>query len=45
VTVRLAPQTVPAAYGYPEEDFAGSEILSIASEIIGMPFAFISSLF
>jgi hypothetical protein len=45
VTVRLAPQTVPAAYGYPEEDFVGSEILSIASEIIGMPFAFISSLF
>lgn len=45
VPVRLAPRTVPAAYGYPEEDFYGSEILSIASEIIGMPFAFISSLF
>ena len=47
VTVKLAPRTVPAAYGgYPdEEEFAGSEILSIASEIIGMPFAFISSLF
>jgi hypothetical protein len=38
---------MPAAYsGYHgEEEFPGSEILSIASEIIGMPFAFISSLF
>ncbi|MEJ2718779.1 MAG: hypothetical protein P8182_16900 [Deltaproteobacteria bacterium] len=47
VMVKLAPRTVPAAYdGYPEDgEFVGSEILSVATEIIGMPFAFISSLF
>ncbi len=45
VTVKLAPATAPADYmEYPEES-AGSDLLSTAAEIIGLPFAFIGSLF
>ena len=45
VTVKLAPAAAPAEYPeYPEES-AGSDLLSTAVEIIGMPFAFIGSLF
>ncbi len=45
VTVKLAPAAAPADYfEYPEES-SGSDLLSTAVEIIGMPFAFIGSLF
>ena len=47
VTVKLAP-TAAAASPYPDEygyDSSGTDILSAATEIIGLPFAFISSLF
>jgi hypothetical protein len=47
VTIKLAPTDAPAAR-YPEYDperEGESDILSTATEIIGMPFAFISSLF
>jgi hypothetical protein len=46
VTVKLAPASAPA--GYPEEyldDNSGPDILATAVEIIGLPFAFIGSLF
>jgi hypothetical protein len=46
VTIKLAP--AGAAPPYPDEyrdDSSGSDILSAATEIIGLPFAFISSLF
>jgi hypothetical protein len=47
VTIKLAPAAAPP---YPpdmpeDEDSAGSDILSSAAEIIGLPFAFISSFF
>lgn len=45
VTVRLAPAAVPASYPYPMEGENESDIFSTAAEIIGMPFAFISSFF
>ncbi len=45
VTIKLAPKPFQPAYPYPEEDLEGSDILSAATEIIGLPFAFISSLF
>lgn len=45
VTVRLAPAAAPASYPYPMEEENDSDILSTAAEIIGMPFAFISSFF
>jgi hypothetical protein len=46
VTIKLAPRTAPAGYS-PNEygPSASEEIVSAASEIIGLPFAFISSLF
>jgi len=45
VTIKLAPAAAPADYmEYPEES-SGSDLLSTAVEIIGMPFAFIGSLF
>ena len=45
VTVKLAPASAPA--GYPEylDDSSGPDILATAVEIIGLPFAFIGSLF
>ncbi len=47
VTVKLAPAAA-SENPYPDEyrdDSSGSDILSAATEIIGLPFAFISSLF
>lgn len=46
VTVKLAPQAVPAG-GYPEyaPESTGDELLNAAAELIGLPFAFISSMF
>jgi hypothetical protein len=47
VTIKLAPAGASET-PYPEEyrdDSSGSDILSAATEIIGLPFAFISSLF
>ncbi len=45
VTIKLAPAAAPADYmDYPEES-SGSDLLSTAAEIIGLPFAFIGSLF
>jgi hypothetical protein len=45
VTVKLAPASAPV--GYPEylDDNSGPDILATAVEIIGLPFAFIGSLF
>ncbi|MBI5568964.1 MAG: hypothetical protein HY914_03380 [Desulfomonile tiedjei] len=47
VTVKLAPASAgascPPEYGYGED--TGADILGAAAEIIGLPFAFISSLF
>jgi hypothetical protein len=45
VTVKLAPASAGASQPILEEESAGSEILSTAAEIIGLPFAFISSFF
>jgi hypothetical protein len=50
VTVKLAPAAAPAGppETYPpnaQDDSSGSDLLSAATEIIGMPFAFISSFF
>lgn len=45
VTVRLAPAAAPACQPYCEEYGYEDDILSAASEIIGLPFAFISSFF
>ncbi|MGO9572256.1 MAG: hypothetical protein ACLP5H_32465 [Desulfomonilaceae bacterium] len=47
VTIRLAPAAAPAIALDPreEDESSGSDILSSAAEIIGLPFAFISSLF
>lgn len=52
VTVRLAPTAVPPGqYPAPEyqpeyqEDLAGADLMSVAAEVISLPFAFISSLF
>jgi hypothetical protein len=48
VTVKLANPNGPIVGNggvQPEEDFGDSDIFSAAAEIIGMPFAFISSLF
>jgi len=46
VTVKLAPAAAQPSYmEAPEEDAANSDILSTAAEIIGIPFAFISSFF
>ncbi len=47
VTIKLAPRTVPAAYPSPHmpESNSGSELVSTVTELIGLPFAFLSSLF
>jgi len=45
VTIKLAPAAAGPSQPVPEEASAGSDILSTAAEIIGMPFAFISSFF
>lgn len=47
VTIKLAPSQVAQNPQLREnaEEFGGPDILSVAAEIIGMPFAFISSLF
>jgi len=50
VTIKLAPATAPVTAPLPYEseqrdDSSGSDLFSTAAEIIGMPFAFISSLF
>jgi hypothetical protein len=47
VTIKLAPRTVPATYPNPqmEDSNSASELVSTMTEIIGLPFAFISSLF
>jgi len=46
VTIKLAPAAAPATgYDPYEEESSGSDILSSAAEIIGLPFAFISSFF
>jgi hypothetical protein len=46
VTIKLAPAAAPAnAFDPSEEESSGSDILSSAAEIIGLPFAFISSFF
>jgi hypothetical protein len=50
VTIKLAPATAPVTAPAPYEsdqrdDSSGSDLFSTAAEIIGMPFAFISSLF
>jgi hypothetical protein len=50
VTVKLAAppqpaQPMPATYQGKEDSFAGSDLLNAAADIIGLPFAFISSLF
>jgi hypothetical protein len=46
VTIKLAPAAAPPyPPDMPEEDSAGSDLLSSAAEIIGLPFAFISSFF
>jgi hypothetical protein len=45
VTVKLAPAAAPQPQEDVREDGAGSDILSTATEILGLPFAFISSLF
>jgi len=47
VTVKLAPAAAQPSYmdAPEEEDYSGGDILSTAAEIIGLPFAFISSFF
>lgn len=45
VTIKLAPATAPAYQPYDNEEQGNDDLLSAASEIIGLPFAFISSFF
>ena len=48
VTIKLAPAAAPPMDGnpYPEEESsAGSDVINAAAEILGMPFAFLSSFF
>jgi hypothetical protein len=45
VTVKLAPAAAAPPYAEMAEDNSGSDILSTATEILGMPFALISSFF
>lgn len=45
VTVKLAPPPGAEAYPPANEEYDRSDIISAAVEIIGMPFAFISSIF
>ncbi len=45
VTIKLAPAAAPPSPEELGEDGSGPDILSTATEILGLPFAFISSLF
>ncbi len=45
VTIKLAPAAAPPATAEMQDDSSGSDILSTAAEIIGLPFAFVSSFF
>ncbi|MGC8659175.1 MAG: hypothetical protein ACP5U1_08885, partial [Desulfomonilaceae bacterium] len=51
ITIKLAPAAAPVTAPMPpyeaeqRDDSSGSDLLSSAAEIIGLPFAFISSLF
>lgn len=45
VTIKLAPSARQAAYGQGPESPISEEIISAATEIIGLPFAFVSSFF
>lgn len=45
VTIKLAPAAAEPSYMEAPEESANSDILSTAAEILGMPFAFISSFF
>ena len=51
ITIKLAPATAPVTAPVPpydaeqRDDSSGSDLLSSAAEIIGLPFAFLSSLF
>lgn len=45
VTVKLAPAAASATYMDEPEESSSDDILSTAAEILGMPFAFISSFF
>ncbi len=50
ITIKLAPATAPVTAPLPyaadqRDDSSGADLLSTAAEIIGLPFAFISSLF
>lgn len=45
VTIKLAPAAAAPAEMYAPDDSASSDILSTAAEIIGLPFAFLSSFF
>jgi hypothetical protein len=46
VTIKLAPAAAPPAPAeLAQDDSSGSDIMSTAAEIIGLPFAFISSFF
>ncbi len=45
VTIKLAPSARQAAYGQGPDSPISEEIISAATEIIGLPFAFVSSFF
>jgi len=45
VTIKLAPRAIPASYAGEMEQSIPAEIISAATDIIGLPFALISSLF
>ncbi len=45
VTVKLAPRPVPASYADSYYQSDGSDVVSSALDVIGIPFAFISSFF
>jgi hypothetical protein len=45
VTVKLAPRPMHATYQEPEEESGAADLISAATEIIGLPFAFVSSFF
>jgi len=45
VTIKLAPAAAPPAQAYFDEEGSNSDIFSSVAEIIGLPFAFVSSFF
>ncbi|MDQ7785117.1 MAG: hypothetical protein RDU20_19685 [Desulfomonilaceae bacterium] len=45
VTIKLAPAAAPSHEAYYGEDYGSEDVLSAVSDIIGLPFAFISSFF